>query len=47
VLSEVKDVDGNSIDFSTITDSVALANLALDTEFSIGGGNHCYRQSLY
>jgi hypothetical protein len=32
-------VDGNSIDFSTITDSVALANLALDTEFSIGGGN--------
>jgi hypothetical protein len=39
VLTDVKDVDGNSIDFSTITDSVALANLALDTEFSIGGGN--------
>jgi hypothetical protein len=39
VLSDVKDVDGNSIDFSTITDSVALSKASFNTDLIIGGGN--------
>jgi hypothetical protein len=39
VLSDVKDVDGNSINFSAITDSVELANLVLDTGFRISDCN--------
>jgi hypothetical protein len=39
VLSDVKDVDGNSIDFSAITDSVALSKASFNTDLIIGGGN--------
>jgi hypothetical protein len=39
VLTDVKDVDGNSIDFSAITDSVALSKASFNTDLIIGGGN--------
>jgi hypothetical protein len=38
ILTDVKDTDGNNINFNNITSAIELSNIPLDTDFNINGG---------